>query len=198
MAAEVTKVPARGESFRLFALERHMRSYLADRLQVSTRFAPLGSTRALLVSPADRERPKGLVIDDGASPAERVYLYVHVAAHIALGHNTPLITIVEGEPEGEMAHEQAERLARAMWWRGARISEDAAPLPNMRGSRLLRAALAIPASRAAVRWLLIALRAAYYGSPLGRIAGARAAGWLREALCVTAVVSAAPQLADGR
>lgn len=166
-----------------------------------TRSAGLGGIRALLVSPADRDRPKGLVIDERATAAERVYLYLHVAAHIALGHNIPLVTIVEAEdvePADEMKHELAERLARSMWWRGA-DAEVAASLPAARTSRVLRSLLSWGATRALLRWLLLGVRAVAYRSGIVRALERNAAtAWLGQALCVAAVVSAAPQLASGR
>jgi hypothetical protein len=201
MAAEVTSpLPVRAESRTLLTFEGRLRAYLDERLQVRTRFASLGATRALLVSPADRERAKALVIDERATAAERVYIYVHVAAHIALGHNIPLVTIVESdeaEPQDEMKHELAERLARSMWWRGA-DAEVAALLPAVRTSRVLRSLLSWPASRALTRWALLGLRAVAYRSGIVRALERNAAtAWLGQALCVAAVVSAAPQLASG-
>jgi len=194
-------LPVRAESKTLLALEERMRSYLDERLQVRTRFASLGQTRALLLSPADRDRAKGLVIDEHASAAERVYLYVHVAAHIALGHNTSLVTIVEAEdaePVDEMKHELAERLARSMWWRSA-AGDVASSLPAARTSRVLRSLLSRSASRALLRWLLLAMRAFAYRSGIVRtLDRSPATAWLGQALCVAAVVSAAPQLASGR
>lgn len=191
-------VPAESNTLRTF--EERMRAHLEERLQVSTRFADLGSTRALLVSPADRERPKGLVVDASADAAERIYLYVHVAAHIALGHHMPLITIVEGDDDDradEMRHDQADRLARAMWWRRG-SAEMIASLPTAQRSRVLRSLLAHRATRAVVHALLRGMRGAYYGSGLARaFEGGPVGRWLRQALCATAVVDAAPQLADG-
>lgn len=198
MAAEVSVLPARGESFTLLALERHMRAYLRDRLDVSTRIAPLGATHALLVSPAQRGRPKGLVIDTSASAAERVYLYVHAAAHIALGHNIPLVTIVEGDDgtADGMKHELAERLARSIWWRDG---DTAVPLPAARASRILRVLLSSRVTRPIVRSALGVLRALAYRTGLVHaLERSRATAWLGQALCVAAVVSAAPQLADTR
>jgi hypothetical protein len=200
MAAEVIRdVPMKAESNTLRAFEERLREHLDDRLHVSTRFADLGSTRAFLVSPADRDRPKGLVIDQHASAAERIYLYVHTAAHIALGHNMPLITIVEGE-DAEAAdglrHDQADRLARAMWWRRG-SPEMVASLPSAQRSRLLRPLLARAATRSVLHAVLRGMRATFYGSGLARIAGnGRITTWLRQALAATAVVDAAPQLAE--
>lgn len=191
-----TALALRAESNTLLAFEERLRGYLDESLQVRTRFAPLGATRALLVSPADRDRPKGLVIDEGTSAAERVYTYVHVAAHIALGHNMPLMTIVEGEdaPSDEMKHELAERLARSMWWRGGDV-----PLPAAATSRVLRRLLSWRATRRLVRWALAALReAAYRTGIVPALESNAATRWLGQALCVAAVVSAAPQLARGR
>ncbi len=200
MAADLmVAVPAESRTLRAF--EERLRAYLAERLKVRTRFAQLGGTRALLVSPADRDRGKGLVIDETATAAERVYLYVHVAAHVALGHNIPLVTIVEAadaEAGDEMKHELAERLARAMWWRDADDAV-AASLPAARTSRLLRVLLSHRATRAALRWTLLAMRAAYYRAGVVRsLERSRATAWLAQALCVAAVVTAAPQLVGAR
>ena len=200
MAAEVTaSLAPRSESNTLRTFERRMREHLEDRLQVRTRSAPLGRTRALLVSPADRDRAKGLVVNDDMTAAERLYLYVHVAAHVALGHNIPLITIVESEdtePADEMKHELAARLARSMWWRGSDESV-AGSLPVARTSRVLRALVSWKPSRTALRWVLLAMRAAYYRTGVVRaLERSRATAWLAQALCVAAVVSAAPQLIE--
>jgi hypothetical protein len=197
MAADVTLVRAESNTLRTF--EERLRTYLDERLQVSTRFADLGDTRALLVSPADRERAKGLVIDERTTAAERVYLYVHVAAHMALGHNIPLVTIVEPDGGGDdMKHDLAERLARSIWWRGA-DADVAASLPTVRTSRILRTLLSWPATRALTRWLLLGLRALAYRTGIVHTLERNAAtAWLGQALCVAAVVSAAPQLASGK
>jgi len=200
MAAEVIRdVPMKAESNTLRAFEERLREHLDDTLHVNTRFADLGSTRAFLVSPADRDRPKGLVIDQRATAAERIYLYVHTAAHIALGHNMPLITIVEGE-DNEAAdglrHDQADRLARAMWWRRG-SPEMVSSLPSAQRSRLLRPLLAHAATRSALHLILRGMRTVLYGSGLVRMAGnGRITTWLRQALAATAVVDAAPQLAE--
>lgn len=198
MAAELTvPLPVRAESNTLRTFEERLRLYLEERLMVRTRFAPLGTTRAMLVSPAERDRAKGLVIDERATAAERVYVYVHVTAHIALGHNIPLITIVEsGEADAtdEMKHDLAERLARSMWWRGS-DADVAASLPAVRTSRVLRSLLSWGATRALTRWALLAIRALAYRTGIVRALERNAAtAWLGEALCVAAVVSAAPQL----
>lgn len=200
MAAEVIRdVPMKAESNTLRAFEERLREHLDDTLHVSTRFADLGSTRAFLVSPADRDRPKGLVIDQRASAAERIYLYVHTAAHIALGHNMPLITIVEGEgaeAADGLRHDQADRLARAMWWRRG-SPEMVASLPSAQRSRLLRPLLAHSATRSVLHLILRGMRTVLYGSGLARIVGsATITTWLRQALAATAVVDAAPQLAE--
>jgi len=202
MATAMTRpVAVRSESNTLRSFELRLRTYLAERLHVTTRFAPLGGTRAFLVSPADRERTKGLVIDERMTAAERVYLYVHVAAHIALGHNIPMITIVEAEatePADEMKHELAERLARSMWWRGS-DAEVGGSLPAVRTSRLLRSLVSWRPTRALLRWALVAMRSAYYRTGVVRaLERSRATAWLAQALCVAAVVSAAPQLVSAR
>ncbi|MBI2324520.1 MAG: hypothetical protein HYU87_06125 [Chloroflexi bacterium] len=128
-------------------------------------------------------------------------MYVHVAAHIALGHNIPLVTIVESDDaDGAdgMKHDLAERLARSMWWRGA-DAEVAASLPAVRTSRVLRSLLSWGATRALTRWALMGIRALAYRTGIVRaLERSAATAWLGEALCVAAVVSAAPQLANGR
>jgi len=202
MAAGLTApIPVKAESNTLRTFEERLRLYLDERLMVRTRFAPLGATRAMLVSPADRDRARGLVIDDRATAAERVYMYVHVAAHIALGHNIPLVTIVESEdPDAsdEMKHDLAERLTRSMWWRGS-DAEVAASLPAVRTSRALRSLLSWRATRALTRWALLAIRALAYRTGIVRaLERSSATAWLGQALCVAAVVSAAPQLAGER
>jgi len=191
---------ARSESHTLRMEEERLRTYLTDRFGIHTRFAPLADVRAFLVSPPNDGRDKGLVVSSEATVAERIYLYLHVAAHLALGHHLPLATIVEGVPgisrlDGDAhAHLEAEKLARVMWW-----GEDAVlwSSPLVRGSALLRTLLARDATRSALRSLLMAMRAAYYDLRIERaLAGSRMAAWLRDALCVTAVVSVAPQLSD--
>lgn len=197
MAAELNVIKAESNTLRTF--EERLRLYLDERLQVRTRFADLGSTRALLVSPADRDRAKGLVIDERATAAERVYMYVHVAAHIALGHNIPLVTIVEGEDGGdEMKHDLAERLARSMFWRGS-DAEVAASLPAVVTSRVLRSLLSWGATRTLTHWVLRGVRELAYRTGVVRALERNAAtAWLGQALAVAAVVSAAPQLVGGR
>lgn len=197
MAAELNVIKAESNTLRTF--EERLRLHLDERLQVRTRFADLGATRALLVSPADRDRAKGLVIDERATAAERVYMYVHVAAHIALGHDIPLVTIVEGEDgSDEMRHELAERLARSMFWRGT-DNEVAASLPAAVTSRVLRSLLSWGATRALTRRALLVVRAlAYWTGIVRALERSAATAWLGQALAVAAVVSAAPQLAGGR
>ena len=200
MAPEMIDRRLRSESHTLRAEEERLRTYLTARFGIRTRFAPLSDVRAFLVTPPNDGREKGLVVSSDATAAERIYLYLHVAAHLALGHHLPLATIVEGVPgitrlDGDAhAHLEAEKLARAMWW-----GEDAVlwSSPLVRGSGLLRTLLARDATRSALRSLLMAMRAAYYDLRIERaLAGSRMAAWLRDALCVTAVVSVAPQLSD--
>lgn len=203
MAPEMIDGSARAESHTLRSEERRLRAHLAERFGIRTRFAPLGDVRALLVSPPHDGRDKGLVVSSDATAAERIYLYLHVAAHLALGHHLPLATIVEGVPgiarldADAHTHLEAERLARVMWW--GQPEQDAAlwSSPLVRRSAVLRALLARDATRSALRSLLMAMRAAYYDLRIERaLAGSRIAAWLRDALCVTAVVSVAPQLSD--
>lgn len=199
MATGVITTP-QAESNTLRQQEEALRAYLADRLGIRTRFAALPGVRALLVSGARPDDPKGLVVDDGTTAAERIYLYVHLAAHVALRHNVPVMTIVEarGEPAHDVpVHRDAEELARAMWWGLGGDRALAGVLPSRR-QRLLRAALAGRATRAVLRLALLAMRQAYYRLHLsGALATSPLTGILRRALCVTAVVCAAPQLARG-
>ena len=200
MASEVIDPFARAESGTLRAEEARLRAYLLDRLHIRTRFAPLPDVRAILVTAPADAAGLGLVVSNETTVAERIYLYVHLAAHVALGHHRPLDTIVEGVPgvvrleHDSHAHGEAERLARAMWWGG---NEDLAAPRRVRGSTLLRGLLARAVTRSAMRGLLLAMRAAYYDLRIERaLAKSRLAAWLRDALCVTAVVSVAPQLSD--
>jgi len=198
MATEMTLAP-RAESHTLVAQEERLRLHLEERLAVRTRSAALADVRALLVSPAN-DGTKALVVASDASAAERIYLYVHVAAHLALGHHLPLVTIVEGVPglarldADAHQHREAEQLARAMWW--GRNDDLAAPR-SVRGSTVLRELVSRGFTRTALRSVLLALRAAYYDLRIERaLARTRLAAWLRDALCVTAVVAVAPQLTD--
>ena len=197
MAAELR---LRGESHTLVSQEARLREHLEQDLGVRVRFAPLDDVRALLVSPQRDDAAKALVVAGDASAAERIYLYVHVAAHMALGHHLPLVTIVEGAPglshlaDDAHSHGAAERLARAMWWENE--GGLGAP-PRVQRSVVLRGLVSRAPTRSALHGILLALRAAYYDLRIERaLEGSRLASWLRDALCVTAVVSAAPQLSD--
>jgi len=202
MATEVISGRPRAESHTLRAEEARLRAHLEQQLRVRTRFAPLSDVRALLVSPERADRPKSLVVSSEASVAERIYLYVHVAAHIALGHNLPLVTIVEGVPgvtrfTDASRHREAEELARAIWWgqtdKGGLLGAPAL----VQRSAMLRRLLATGVTRTALRSVLLGLRHAYYDLHIERaLARSRMAAWLRDALCLTAVVCVAPQLSD--
>ena len=201
MATEMSGVPVVAESNTLRAEEERLREMLAERLGIDTRFASLSGTRALLVSPLTAGHPKGLVVDSSVNAAERISLYVHLAAHIALKHDLPLVTIVEsrtGATSGEAnGHRDADRLARAMWWGTTAGIEGRAPWPGRR-SRVLRPLLSSRPGRLGLRLVLLVLRRLYYGVRIGGILdGTFVARWLRDALCVTAVVCAAPELALG-
>lgn len=199
MAADVTLLP-RSESNTLREQEESLRRYLADRLGISTRFAPLADVRAFLVSGAWPDGPKGLVVDASASAAERIYLYVHLAAHVALRHNVPVMTIVE--PRGATTadarvHRDAEELARAMWWGQSGDTALAGVLPSRR-ARAMRALLRSGVMRHILRTALLGMRHAYYRLHMSDALGeSRVTAALRRALCVTAVVCVAPQLARG-
>jgi hypothetical protein len=202
MATEVITGRPRAESHTLRAEEERLRAHLETQLRVRTRFAPLADVRALLVSPDREDRPKSLLVSSQASVAERIYLYVHVAAHIALGHHLPLVTIVEGTPgvtrfSDASRHREAEELARAIWWgqtdKGGLLGAPAL----VQRSAMLRRLLATDITRTALRSVLIALRHVYYDLHIERaLARSRMAAWLRDALCLTAVVCVAPQLSD--
>lgn len=211
MATDVTL--ARAESNTLRAQEAAVRAYLEERLGIRTRVAPLVGVRALLVSGLRPEHPKGLVVDASTTAAERIYLYVHLAAHVALRHNVPVMTIVEpsGSPGGEAAaraaeadpallgdariHRDAEELARAMWWGLSGDPRLAALLPS-RWSGALRTVLGSRAARTVLRLALLGMRHAYYRLHMSDALGdSGLTTMLRRALCVTAVVCVAPQLA---
>ncbi len=199
MATEMSNVPVLAESNTLRSEEERLRAMLAERLGIDTRFASLPGTRAVLVSPLTAGRPKGLVVDSSVSAAERISLYVHLAAHIALKHDLPLVTIVESRSEatsGESnGHRDADQLARAMWW-GTTARTDARALWPGRQSRVLRPLLASRPGRLGLRVVLLVLRRLYYTVRVGGVLdGTFVARWLRDALCVTAVVCAAPELA---
>ena len=202
MATEVISGRPRAESHTLRAEEERLRTHLEQQLRVRTRFAPLADVRALLLSPDRGDLPKSLVVSSSTSVAERIYLYVHVAAHIALGHHLPLVTIVEGAPgvtrfSDASRHREAEDLARAIWWGQADKGGLLGAPALVQQSAMLRRLLAIGFTRAALLSVLVGLRHAYYDLRIERaLARSRIAAWLRDALCLTAVVSVAPQLSD--
>ena len=197
MAAQMNALANRAESNTLRSEEARLRAVLAERLDIQTRFASLPGTRALLVSPIGAGLPRGLVVDRSANAAERISLYVHLAAHIALKHDLPLVTIVESRADvtsGDAnGHRDADQLARAMWW-GTPAAGLRAGWPGRR-SRLLRPFLANRPVRSGLRVVLQLLRGLYYVARANRLLeGTFVARWLRDALCVTAVVCAAPEL----
>jgi hypothetical protein len=200
MATEVSVVvPA--ESNTLRSEEERLRGLLAERHGIHIRFASLPGARAILVSPMTGGRPKGLVVDGSVNAAERISLYVHLAAHIALKHDLPLVTIVEsrsGATSGDAnGHRDADQLARALWWGSAARTELREAWPGRR-SRILRPLLASRAGRLGLRLVLLLLRRLYYAARGNRVLeGTRIARWLRDALCVTAVVCVAPELVAG-
>ncbi len=202
MATEVISGRPRAESHTHRAEQERLRAHLEQKLRVRTPFAPLADVRALLISPDREDRPKSLVVSSQASVAERIYLYVHVAAHIALGHHLPLVTIVEGAHgvtrfSDASRHREAEDLARAIWWgqtdKGGLLGAPAL----VQQSAMLRRLLATGVTRTALRSVLLGLRHAYYDLHIERaLARSGMAAWLRDALCLTAVVCVAPQLSD--
>jgi hypothetical protein len=202
MATQVISGRPRAESHTLRAEEERLRTHLEQKLRVRTRFAPLADVRALLVSPDREDRPKSLVVSSQASVTERIYLYVHVAAHIALGHHLPLVTIVEGAPglvrsSDASRHREAEELARAIWWGQADKGGLLGAPALVQRSAMLRRLLAVGFTRTALRSVLLGLRHAYYDLHIERaLSRSPVAAWLRDALCLTAVVCVAPQLSD--
>jgi hypothetical protein len=202
MATEVNSLPVPAESNTLRSEEERLRGMLEQRLGIRTRFTSLPGTRALLVSPISAGRPKGLLVDRSVSAAERISLYVHLAAHIALKHDLPLVTIVESRGVAtsgdENGHRDADHLARAMWW-GTSGRADVRELWPGRRSRVLRPLLASRPARLGLRVLLLVLRRLYYTARAYRLLeGTVVARSLRDALCVTAVVCAAPELVAAR
>ena len=202
MATEMTGVVAPAESNTLRSEEERLRGMLEERLGIRTRFTSLPGSRALLVSPISAGRPKGLIVDRSMSAAERISLYVHLAAHIALKHDLPLVTIVESRSDAtsgdENGHRDADRLARAMWW-GTSARADVRELWPGRRSRVLRPLLTSRPGRLGLRLLLLVLRRLYYAARARRLLeGTVVARSLRDALCVTAVVCAAPELVAAR
>jgi hypothetical protein len=202
MATEMNGLAVPAESNTLRSEEERLRAMLAERLGIRTRFVSLPGTRAFLISPMSAERPKGLVVDRSVNAAERISLYVHLAAHIALKHDLPLVTIVEsraGATSGDAnGHRDADQLARALWWGTAARSELREVWPG-RHSRVLRPILASRPGRLVLRVVLLVLRRLYYAARARRLLeGTFVAAWLRDALCVTSVVCAAPELVAGR
>lgn len=202
MAAEMKGIAVPAESNTLRSEEERLRAMLEQRLGIRTRFTSLPGTRALLVSPIAAGAPKGLIVDHAVSAAERISLYVHLAAHVALKHDVPLITIVESRGETTSGdangHRDADQLARAMWWGTSARPQLGEHWPGRR-SRVLRPFLASRPGRLGLRLLLLVLRRLYYAARARRLLeGTFVARWLRDALCVTAVVCAAPELAAGR
>ena len=196
MAAQMNAIAIRADSNTLRSEEERLRGLLADRLDIHTRFASLPGTRALLVNPIGTGLPKGLVVDRSANAAERISLYVHLAAHIALKHDLPLVTIVESRADPTSGdangHRDADQLARAMWWGTTAGLREGWPGGR---SRLLRPFLASRPVRSGLRVVLLLLRRLYYAARANRLLGGTfVARWLRDALCVTAVVCAAPEL----
>jgi hypothetical protein len=201
MATEMSVVvPA--ESNTLRSEEERLRGMLAERFGISVRFASLPGTRAILVSPMASGDAKGLVVDGSVNAAERISLYVHLAAHIALKHDLPLVTIVESRAQPTSGdangHRDADQLARAMWWGSTARTELREAWPGRR-SRILRPLLASRAGRLGLRIVLLLLRRLYYAVRGHRVLeGTPVARWLRDALCVTAVVCVAPELVAAR
>lgn len=102
--------------------------YLRDALATDVRDARLPELLGFVVAPREPGARLGLVVAADASPAERLYLYVHTAAHVLLGHTAhPFATLLEPRrgadappfqvPDWEARqHEAADALARVMFW----------------------------------------------------------------------------------
>jgi succinate dehydrogenase/fumarate reductase cytochrome b subunit len=94
-------------------------------------------------------------------------------------------------------HREAEELARAIWWGQADKGGLLGAPALVQQSAVLRRLLAVGFTRAALLSLLVGMRHAYYDLRIERaLSRSRIAAWLRDALCLTAVVSVAPQLSD--
>jgi hypothetical protein len=202
MASDMSALVVSAESNTLRSEEERLRAMLQERLGIRTRFTSLPGTRALLVSPISAGGPKGLVVDRSVGAAERISLYVHLAAHIALKHDLPLVTIVESRSEATSGHanrhRDADQLARALWW-GTEARAELREVWPGRHSRVLRPLLASRPGRFGLRVLLLVLRRLYYAARARRLLETTVvARALRDALCVTAVVCAAPELAVAR
>jgi len=130
MASEMIDRSPRAESHTLRMEEERLRTYLSDRFGISTRFAPLSDVRAFLVSPPNDGRDKGLVVSSDATVAERIYLYLHVAAHLALGHHLPLATIETARSTDSFGRTNCAVPRPSKASRSTSVTFKSAPTPN--------------------------------------------------------------------
>jgi hypothetical protein len=105
-----------------------LESYLRAHLNVVVRFALLPELQAFVVSPREARDATSLVIADDVPASQRIYLYIHTAAHILLGHmKRPFATILEPRrgPQGALIllpkweveqQKQADALASVIFW----------------------------------------------------------------------------------
>ena len=78
------------------SMSDELAGYLSDHFRVTVHEEKLADLLSYLVTSGKRGATKSLVISEDASDAERVYLFVHTAAHILLGHaDRPFATILE-------------------------------------------------------------------------------------------------------
>jgi hypothetical protein len=104
----------------------HLRQTLEQAFGVETRFAPLPELLGFVVTATKAGRKDALVIAADATPAEQLYVYVHTAAHLLLGHGErPFATLLEHRrvpgdsplaPWEEQEHREADALASAIFW----------------------------------------------------------------------------------
>jgi hypothetical protein len=101
-AAVATSVPSLYRS-----LSGDLVEYLADHFQVTVHAETLSDLLGYLVAAGPGGARRSLVISDEATDAERLYVFVHTAAHLLLGHaDRPFATIVEPRrtPRGSTIH----------------------------------------------------------------------------------------------
>jgi hypothetical protein len=78
------------------SMSGELADYLYDHFGVTVHSEKLVDLLGYLVTAGPHSPAKSLVISEGATDAERLYLFVHAAAHILLGHaDRPFATILE-------------------------------------------------------------------------------------------------------
>ncbi|MCC7104313.1 MAG: hypothetical protein IT307_04155 [Chloroflexi bacterium] len=113
------------------AMSDELTAYLHDHFRVTVSTEELSDLLGYLVTARRPSAAKSLVVAEDATDAEKVYLFVHTAAHILLGHaDRPFGTILEprrtrrgnGQPAFQLDARQVQRdrqadaLARAIIW----------------------------------------------------------------------------------